>query len=51
MKISELIEQLSAYPQNSEVYLWVNGERIAAHSVDDSFVAEQWFIEINGETA
>ena len=48
MKISELIEQLSAYPQDSKVYLWVDGERIAAHSVDDSFVDENWLIEING---
>jgi hypothetical protein len=48
MKISELIAQLSAYPQDSEVYLWVDGERLPVHSIDDTFVAEQWFIEING---
>jgi hypothetical protein len=51
MKISELIEQLKAYPQDSEVFLWVDGERIAAHSVDDSFVEEHWFIEINADTS
>lgn len=49
MKVSELIEQLSAYPQNSTVYLWVDGERIAVTSVDDTFTNEHWFIEINGE--
>jgi len=48
MKVSELIEQLKVYPQDSEVYLWVDGERLAAHSIDDSFVDEHWFIDING---
>jgi hypothetical protein len=50
MKVSELIKQLSACPQDSKVYLWVDGERIPAHSVDDSFVDEQGFIEINADT-
>jgi hypothetical protein len=48
MKLSELIEQLKAYPADSEVYLWVDGERIDVHSVDDSFVDEHWFIDVNG---
>jgi hypothetical protein len=48
MKVSELIEQLKAYPQDSEVNLWVDGERIAVHSIDDSFIDEHWFIDING---
>ena len=48
MKVSELIKQLSKVKQDSEVYLWVDGERIAAHSIDDSFVDEHWFIDING---
>jgi predicted component of type VI protein secretion system len=48
MKISELIEQLKAYPADSEVYLWIDGERVPAHSIDDSFVDEHWFIDING---
>ena len=50
MKVSELIEQLKVYPQDSEVYLWVDGERIAVHSIDDSFIDEHWFIEINADT-
>jgi hypothetical protein len=50
MKVSELIEQLSKVKQDSEVYLWVDGERLAAHSVDDSFDDDElpWFIDING---
>jgi len=51
MKIRELIEQLSAYPQDSEIFIWVDGERLAAHSIDDSFVDEHWFIEINADTS
>lgn len=51
MKIRELIEQLSAYPQDSEIFIWVDGERMATHSIDDSFVDEHWFIEINADTA
>jgi len=50
MKVSELIAQLSAVNPDSKVYLWVDGERIPAHSVDDSFVDEQEFIEINADT-
>ena len=48
MKISELIEQLKAYPQDSEIFIWVDGERLAAHSIDDSFIDEHCFIDING---
>lgn len=52
MKVSELIEQLSKVKQDSEVYLWVDGERIAAHSVDDSFDDDElpWFVDINADT-
>lgn len=50
MKVSELIAQLSAVNPDSKVYLWVDGERIPAHSIDDSFVDEHEFIEINADT-
>ena len=48
MKLGELIEQLKAYPPDSEIFIWVDGERLAAHSIDDSFVDEHCFIDING---
>jgi hypothetical protein len=49
MKVSELIEQLKVYPPDSEVCLWVDGERIAAHSVDDNF-SDDWYVDINADT-
>ena len=48
MKLGELIEQLKAYPPDSEIFIWVDGERLAAHSIDDSIVDEHCFIDING---
>jgi hypothetical protein len=48
MKLGELIEQLKAYPPDSEIFIWVDGERLDAHSIDDSFIDEHWFIDING---
>ena len=48
MKINELIQELNKLPQNLEVYLWVNGSRIAVNSVDDSFI-EEGLVDINGE--
>ena len=48
MKINELIQELNKLPQNLEVYLWVNGSRIAVNSVDDSFT-EEGIVDINGE--
>jgi hypothetical protein len=48
MKVCELVQQLSKLPQNLEVYLWVDGERHRAHSIDDSFIDEN-IIDINAE--
>jgi hypothetical protein len=50
MKVSELIAQLSKVKQDSEVYLWVDGERIAVHSVDDNF-SDDWYVDINADTS
>jgi hypothetical protein len=49
MKVSELIAQLSEVNQDSEVFLWVDGERIAVHSVDDNF-SDDWYVDINADT-
>ena len=48
MRVNELIQQLSKLPQNLEVYLWVDGDRHRAHSIDDSFIDEN-IIDINAE--
>jgi two-component SAPR family response regulator len=48
MKVRELIKQLETLYLDSEIFIWVDGERISAHSIDDSFIDEHWFIDING---
>lgn len=50
MKVSELIAQLSAVNPDSKVYLWIDGDRVPAHSLDDSFDYEHEFVEINADT-
>lgn len=50
MRVSELIAQLSAVNPNSKVYLWIDGDRVPAHSLDDSFDNEHEFVEINADT-
>jgi hypothetical protein len=46
MKVRELIAQLSEVNQDSEVYLYINGERIGVQSVDDNF-SDDWYVDIN----
>jgi len=50
MKVRELITQLSKVKQDSEVYLWIDGERTPVHSVDDNF-SDDWYVDINADTA
>ena len=48
MKVKELVAQLNELPQDLEVYLWINGNRLRVDSVDDSFV-EEGMVDINAE--
>jgi len=48
MQVKELVAQLNELPQDLEVYLWINGNRLRADSVDDSFV-EEGMVDINAE--
>ena len=49
MKVRELIKQLETLYLDSEIFIWIDGERIAIHSVDDSFNNEG-FGDINADT-
>jgi hypothetical protein len=48
MKVYELIEQLKTAPQDSEVFLYIDGERYAATDTDASFI-DVGFIDINAK--
>jgi hypothetical protein len=48
MKVTELISQLSTVNPDSEVYLYINGERIGVQSVDDNFT-DKWYVDINAD--
>ena len=50
MKVRELITQLNKLYLDSEIFLWIDGERTPVHSVDDSF-NESGFADINADTA
>lgn len=52
MKVSELIKQLSAMPQDLDVLVWDAGNRSGIASVDDSFINDEPypFVEINTDT-
>jgi len=50
MKVRELIEQLKKVNQDSEVFIWIDGERVPVHSVDDNF-SDAWYVDINADTA
>lgn len=47
MKVKDLIEQLKDIPPDTDVYIWNDGERLEAQMVDDSFVEDHSFIDIN----
>ncbi len=48
MKVRELIAQLSEVNQDSEVFIWIDGERTPVHSVDDNF-NDNWYVDINAD--
>ena len=48
MKVRELIKQLDNLYLDAEIYLWVDGERIKIDSVDESFIDQEGFADING---
>ena len=51
MKVKELIEKLKDLPPETQVYLWLDGERHEIEDIDDSFVDGYEFVELNaGET-
>ena len=50
MKVRELIKQLETLYLDSEIFIWVDGERVPVHSVDDSF-NESGYADINADTA
>jgi hypothetical protein len=50
MKVRELIAQLSEVNPDSEVFIWIDGDRTPVHSVDDNF-SDDWYVDINAETA
>jgi len=47
MKVSELIDQLKDLPPDTLVYVWNDGERLELSMVDDSFVEEGQFVDLN----
>lgn len=49
MKVRELIKQLENLYLDSEIFIWIDGERVPVHSVDDSF-NEEGFGDINAYT-
>lgn len=52
MKVHELIEILKQQPANADVFVWVDGDRFLTIDVDNSFVDDRNFVEINaGEIA
>ena len=52
MTTQELIDQLKELPPNTQVYLWLDGERRELAGTDDAFVGEYQFVELNaGEQA
>jgi len=46
MRVKELIQALQKIPQESHVYIWVDGDRYPITDVDDSFVDDGW-VDIN----
>ena len=50
MKVRDLIAQLNNLYLDSEIYVWVDGERLEVDSVDDSFNDEHGFGDINVKT-
>lgn len=48
MKVRELIKQLESLYLDSQIYLWVDGERIEIDGIDDSFIDREGFADING---
>lgn len=47
MKVGELIKALSSLPQDIDVFIWDAGDRLGVESIDDSFVEEDKFVDIN----
>ena len=47
MIVKELMEILKQYPADADVLLWVDGDRFTAIDVDDSFLEEYNYVEIN----
>ena len=48
MKVRELIKQLDNLYLDAEIYIWVDGERIEINDIDDSFIDDEGFADING---
>jgi hypothetical protein len=47
MTVGELIEELNKFPPDTDVLAWLDGERKEVLEIDDSFVKEHRFIDIN----
>jgi hypothetical protein len=47
MKVHELIQILKQYPADADVLLWVDGDRFEMTDVDDSYLEEYNYVEIN----
>jgi hypothetical protein len=47
MTVKELMEELKKYPEDADVLLWVDGDRFTTADVDDSFLEEYNYVEIN----
>jgi len=46
--VRELIKQLNNLYLDAEIYIWVDGERIEIDGIDDSFIDDEGFADING---
>lgn len=47
MTASELIKALSDLPPDLPLFIWIDGERYPVIEIDDSWVAEGGWIDIN----
>ena len=46
MKVKDLIAQLSAVSPESEVFVWVDGDRFPVTDIDPI----DWYVDINADT-